>query len=559
MKSMKYRLCMLAGLAALCIGFTGAEAADIRQSDSSETLAVIGDSYSAYENISVAVFMPGIAAADIKAAVETGEDISDITVFLGTAVAGPDGKLSFAVPMKNCEKGIYKAFIAGEEYDVGYWSNSDRTALVDELVGAGDNLQSVLEENYRFLSIDEALYKACGGATKITRVLAPESAGCGLTSASENALGKMSALIDRVIAVTAANERKLSQLSQIEPKLADGEYTGMALNLSERITERGKACLLNDIQGQSYVSVAAADKGYARELILKAICYPTVKTSTEIMGIMEKYNGVLGLDLSAFYALSAEQRAGAAVKFSSSAPSLSNMQTALDAAVKDYRGSNGSGNSSGGGGGNSSSGSSGSSVYALPQGSNTSSSARTDSEFDDLDGFAWAKQAISALNARGIVSGYDNKKFAPENSITREEFVKLVVSAFFTDKVADGVDFEDVAADAWYSKYIAVAVREGVVSGIGSNKFGIGNSITRQDMAVILHRIAPEKLVYVGDGRFDDDESISEYAKEAVYALRAAGIINGISDTEFAPLKSATRAEAVVMLYGFLNYLNGGV
>ena len=556
MKSMKYRLCMLAGLAALCIGFTGAEAADIRQSDSSETLAVIGDSYSAYENISVAVFMPGTAAADIKAAVETGEDISDITVFLGTAVAGSDGKLSFAVHMENREKGIYKVFIAGEEYDVGYWSNSDRAALVDELVGAGDNLQLVLEENYRFLSIDEALYKACGGATKITRVLAPELAGCGLTSASENALGKMSALIDRVIAVTAANERKLSQLSQIEPKLADGEYTGTVLSLSEKITESGKGRLLNDIQGQGYASVAAADKAYARELILKAICYPTVRTSTEIIGIMEKYNGVLGLDLSAFNALSADQRAGAAVKFSSSTPSLSNMQTALDAAVKEYRGSTGSENSSGGGGGNSSSSSG---VYAPPQGSNNSSLARTDSEFDDLDGFAWAKPAISALNARGIVSGYDNKKFVPENPITREEFVKLVVSAFFADKAADGVAFEDVAADAWYSKYISVAVGEGIVSGIGSNKFGIGNNVTRQDMAVILHRIAPEKLASVGDRRFDDDESISEYAKEAVYALRAAGIINGISDTEFAPLKSATRAEAVVMLYGFFNYLNGGV
>ncbi len=555
MKSMKYRLCMLAGLAALCIGFTGAEAADIRQSDSSETLAVIGDSYSAYENISVAVFMPDTAAADINAAVESGKDISDITVFLGTTVAGSDGKLSFAVPMENREKGIYKVFIAGEEYDVGYWSNSDRAALVDELVGAGDNLQLVLEENYRFLSIDEALYKACGGATKITRVLAPELAGCGLTSASENALGKMSALIDRVIAVTAANERKLSQLSQIEPKLADGEYTGTVLSLSEKITESGKARLLNDIQGQGYASVAAADKGYARELILKAICYPTVRTSTEIVGIMEKYNGVLGLDLSAFNALSADQRAGATVKFSSSTPSLSNMQTALDAAVKEYQGSTGSENSSGGGGGSSSS----SSVYAPPQGSNNSSSALTDSEFDDLDGFAWAKAAISALNARGIVSGYDNKKFAPENSITREEFVKLVVSAFFADKVADGVDFEDVAADAWYSKYISVAVGEGIVSGIGSNKFGIGCNVTRQDMAVILHRIAPEKLASVGDRRFDDDESISEYAKEAVYALRAAGIINGISDTEFAPLKSATRAEAVVMLYGFFNYLNGGV
>ena len=52
---------------------------------------------------------------------------------------------------------------------------------------------------------------------------------------------------------------------------------------------------------------------------------------------------------------------------------------------------------------------------------------------------------------------------------------------------------------------------------------------------------------------------VADYAKEAVYALRDAGIITGVSDTEFAPSKYATRAETAVLLYRFMKLLNGGV
>jgi hypothetical protein len=135
-----------------------------------------------------------------------------------------------------------------------------------------------------------------------------------------------------------------------------------------------------------------------------------------------------------------------------------------------------------------------------------------------------------------------------------------VVGAYYPDEKGEGVTFSDVDKGAWYHDSVAVAVNKGIVSGISEMSFGAGMNITRQDMAVILYRIAAGRFtVKDTEKKFDDDSMISDYAKEAVYALRDAGIINGVSDSEFAPNKNATRAETAVMLYRFMNSFNGGV
>lgn len=83
--------------------------------------------------------------------------------------------------------------------------------------------------------------------------------------------------------------------------------------------------------------------------------------------------------------------------------------------------------------------------------------------------------------------------------------------------------------------------------------FGSSDNITRQDMAVIIYRAAQAtgvELDETNEGKtFDDDMSVAAYAKEAVDMLVRAGVINGISETEFAPLANATRAQAAKMTY----------
>ena len=100
------------------------------------------------------------------------------------------------------------------------------------------------------------------------------------------------------------------------------------------------------------------------------------------------------------------------------------------------------------------------------------------------------------------------------------------------------------------------ASQHSIVSGVSKNKFGSGALITRQDMSVILYRVAKAKEINIKEVNeaveFADNSQIAEYAKEAVSALQTGGIVSGMSDGSFAPGNSATRAQAAVMIYKLL-------
>ena len=79
-------------------------------------------------------------------------------------------------------------------------------------------------------------------------------------------------------------------------------------------------------------------------------------------------------------------------------------------------------------------------------------------------------------------------------------------------------------------------------------------------MAVMLYNLLKSNNAELNDGgeAFDDDEQISDYAKEAVYALAGAGIINGVGDNRFAPHGNATRAESAKVIFGAMKLLQRG-
>ena len=212
-------------------------------------------------------------------------------------------------------------------------------------------------------------------------------------------------------------------------------------------------------------------------------------------------------------------------------------------------------NSGGGGGGNSGSGSSktntkgnvGGGIPAIiPTVKDTP--IQNTQTFNDVDASYWAYDAVEYLAKNNIISGNENGDFEPGREITREEFVKLLSLALKLADESGTTAFSDVLSGAWYEKYIASAVKNGIVNGVSDTEFGIGRNVTRQDLAVMLYRAAkflPEKKYTP----FGDDDKISDYAKDAVYTLKEYGIISGKSDSEFAPLEPASRAEAAIMIY----------
>lgn len=176
-------------------------------------------------------------------------------------------------------------------------------------------------------------------------------------------------------------------------------------------------------------------------------------------------------------------------------------------------------------------------------------------KFSDLDGMLWVQDSIYYLLKKGVISESETRLFNPNNNITREEFVKMLVTAFgLMDSTAEA-SFKDTAKDAWYYKFIASGEKYGIITGDTEGNFGVGKEITRQDMAVIINRILT-KLGYAQDleqkEEFSDCSEISDYAYDAVMSVKNKGIINGIGDNLFAPKAFATRAQAAKMIYGLM-------
>ena len=174
--------------------------------------------------------------------------------------------------------------------------------------------------------------------------------------------------------------------------------------------------------------------------------------------------------------------------------------------------------------------------------------------FNDIANYTWAQTEIATLYEMGIISGVTDTEFRPAELVTREQFAKLVVMACNALDRNASCDFRDVSGDAWYRDYVASAVKAGLIEGNDDGTFGSGKYITRQDMAVIINRALKYKGVELTNQKtdFTDADSISDYAKDSVFLLAGAGIINGFDDGSFASFDNATRAQAAVLVYSLI-------
>ena len=229
------------------------------------------------------------------------------------------------------------------------------------------------------------------------------------------------------------------------------------------------------------------------------------------------------------------------------------------------KGSSGGGGGGGGGGGSSPSSSgrteteevsadsglmnAGANADILPE-------VTTGSMFNDVAKSHWAFQAVNELHSKGVIDGVSANVFDPDSSVTREAFVKMIVMAFdMYDETALTV-YTDLLGH-WANIYVASAQVQGIVKGIDNHTFGVGMPITRQDAAVILNRTISKKGIALEatgeDKAFEDESLIADYAKESVSSLTKAGIISGMTDTQFQPAGNLTRAQAAKLIYGAIS------
>jgi len=218
-------------------------------------------------------------------------------------------------------------------------------------------------------------------------------------------------------------------------------------------------------------------------------------------------------------------------------------------------GNGGSGGSSGGGGGSNKTPPKSGSV-STTAGVQTSSDKNEKEDsyiFTDMPVEHWAAESVARLKTAGIINGTDTGEFEPDRYVTREEFAKVLVVTCGLSLENVGTMFADAESNAWYIPYIGAAADNGIVNGIGDNKFGVGQTITRQEMAVMTSRALKLKKNSSSKLReykpFDDESDIADYAIGDIKLLFELGVINGKEQNIFAPLGSATRAEAAKIIY----------
>jgi len=178
--------------------------------------------------------------------------------------------------------------------------------------------------------------------------------------------------------------------------------------------------------------------------------------------------------------------------------------------------------------------------------------------FTDVSGSAWYGDAVAFLAARGVTSGTTATSFSPDATLTRGQFITLLMRAYDIDPDDSSSDNFSDAGNTYYTGYLSAAKRLGITNGVGDNQFAPEQAVTRQDMFTLLYNAlkAIDQLPEGNSGKslpdFTDSKSISSYAQDAMAYLVETGVVGG-SNGQLSPTDTTTRAQMGQVLYNLLS------
>ncbi|MFB9329162.1 S-layer homology domain-containing protein [Paenibacillus aurantiacus] len=159
----------------------------------------------------------------------------------------------------------------------------------------------------------------------------------------------------------------------------------------------------------------------------------------------------------------------------------------------------------------------------------------------------WAEKEIADWAASGLVNGYGEGRYKPDQTITRAELATLINRAF-QFKATSSATFADIKDSDFFYKEIMKAFAAGYLKGGEQGRIRPNATITRAEAAVMLVRAFSIQADANETSTFKDAASLPAWSQSAVQALAEGGYIEGFTDGTFKPANSLTRAEAVVML-----------
>ena len=179
--------------------------------------------------------------------------------------------------------------------------------------------------------------------------------------------------------------------------------------------------------------------------------------------------------------------------------------------------------------------------------------AANQQRFEDVASNAYYYDAVNWAVERNITSGTGKYTFSPDSSCTRADFVTFLWRAAGKPAVNYAMNFSDVKESSYYAEAVRWAASLGIVTGLSKNTFGAANAVTREQAVTMLWRFAKQQGFDTTQGgmairEYEDYDSLSEYAREAMVWAVNAGVLKG-SGNRLLPDASCTRAQLVTLLY----------
>lgn len=185
-------------------------------------------------------------------------------------------------------------------------------------------------------------------------------------------------------------------------------------------------------------------------------------------------------------------------------------------------------------------------------------------EFNDMKKH-WAKDYVNNMGSRMVVTGIGSNNYAPERDLTRGEFAAIIVRALGLEPGMGSSNFGDVVEKDMYSGYIKTAAEHGIITGYPDGNFRPNDIITREQAMTIIARTM--KITGLKSGlttgevgellnRFADASKVSSYARDSIEACVNTGVVTGINADTISPTTNITRVEAAVMVERLLKKSN---
>ena len=181
--------------------------------------------------------------------------------------------------------------------------------------------------------------------------------------------------------------------------------------------------------------------------------------------------------------------------------------------------------------------------------------------FTDVTAGDWFHDAVAYVYQHGYFSGTGASTFSPNAPMDRAMVATVLYRISGETAKGDGTDFSDVPAGQWYSDGIAWASAKGVVNGMGDGLYIPTLAVTREQLVTMLYRYETEYRKTAATGSaddlagFPDQDSVSDWAREAVGWAVEAGLVQGRDNGALDPAGTATRAEVATILQRFAQRL----